>query len=268
DLYRKAGDRLNAGIESDAIGTIFQLRGRYGAALKVKTEALKNVRESGENGYWMATVLGGYGQTLALAGRGQEADEPLTQALAIARRLGNPALVAQVLAQQGDRLFYAGDVRGARTLYRQAVQAASGLADRRFRLIAELGEARTAVAGGASAAAVPTLRAVTAAAGELGLKDLVAESSLYLGQALFATKDHAAARRQLEDAISRSERLGMLSLRARSHYLLALLLTDAREDTEAARHLAAARRVLAEMTSEAKMDSLAQRSDLKPIGAE
>ncbi|RPJ72854.1 MAG: tetratricopeptide repeat protein, partial [Acidobacteria bacterium] len=126
DLYRKAGDRLNAGIESDAIGTIFQLRGRYGAALKVKTEALKNVRESGENGYWMATVLGGYGQTLALAGRGQEADEPLTQALAIARRLGNPALVAQVLAQQGDRLFYAGDVRGARTLYRQAVQAASG----------------------------------------------------------------------------------------------------------------------------------------------
>jgi len=268
DLYRGASDKLNAGIESDAIGAVFHLQGRYGAALKVKTEALKHVRESGENGYWMATVLGGYGHTLALASRVQEADQALAEALAIARRLGNQALVAQVLSYQGDRLFYAGDFRAAGALYRQSVQAASRVADVRFRLVAQLGEARAAVVGGRHAGAVARLRAVAAQAGEMGLRDLVAEASLYLGQAQLAMKDLSGARRQLEDALSRSERLGMNALRARSHYLLALTLTGAGEDAEAARHLAAARRILAEMTREAGTDSVAKRSDLQPIGAE
>jgi tetratricopeptide (TPR) repeat protein len=267
DLYRDAGDTLNVGIESDAIGSVFETQGRYGAALKVKSEALEHVRKSGESGYWMATVLGGYAHTLTLLGRAREAEEPLAQALAIGRGLGNRALVAQTLVFQGDRLYYTGDHRGAGALYRQAVESASGLSDRRLQFLARLGQARVAVESGKSATAVTSLKVMSAQAAEMGLKDIVAECALYLGQAALSRKDLAAARRQLEDALSRGERLGMRALLTRSHYLLALAGRQAGEDADAARHLAEARRLLADMAKDAKTDSVATRSDLAPIRA-
>jgi hypothetical protein len=112
---------------------------------------------------------------------------------------------------------------------------------------------------------VAALKAVSARSNEMGLKDLSAESALYLGQALLAGKDHAAARRQLQDALSRAERLGMRGLQARSHYLLALALKGQHEEADAARHLSEARRLVAEMTAEARSDGLAGRSDFAPI---
>ena len=265
ELYRGASDKLNVAIESDAIGGVFQSQGRYGASLNVKTEALKNVREAGESGYWLATLLAGYGQALTLVGRGAEADKPLAEALGIARGLGNKALLAQVALYRGDRLFYAGDPPGAARLYREAAQSASGLSDERLRLAAGLGEARAAVEGGRASGVVAALKAVSARSNEMGLKDLSAESALYLGQALLAGKDHAAARRQLQDALSRAERLGMRGLQARSHYLLALALKGQHEEADAARHLSEARRLVAEMTAEARSDGLAGRSDFAPI---
>ncbi len=273
ELYRGAGDRLNAGIESDAMGTVFQALGRYGASLNVKAEALKQVRESGENGYWLATVLGGYGQALTLAGRAAEADQPLSEALAIARRLGNRALLAQTHVYRGDRLFYSGDARGAAALYREAAKEAAGLSDRRVHLVAQLAEARAALEGGrasgaraASAAAV--LEQVSSRSGDLGLKDLVAESAVLLGEARLARREWASARRQLEEALSLAERLGMVPLQARAHYLQALAHRGTGEETDAGRHVAEARRLVAEMTKEARSEALAARSDLAPIGRE
>ncbi|RPJ83821.1 MAG: tetratricopeptide repeat protein, partial [Acidobacteria bacterium] len=267
ELYRGAGDKLNVGIESDAIGTVFQSQGRYGASLKVKSEALASVREAGEGGYWMATVLGGLGQALTLVGRAAEADKPLAEAEAIAQRLGNRALLAQIKIYQGDRLFYSGDHGGASRVYREASQAASGLSDRRVSLVARLGEAKAAVEDGRFAPAIVSLKRVAAHAGELGLKDVVAESSLYLGQALLETKAHTPARQLLDEALSRSERLGMLGLLARSHYLLGLACEGGGKDVDAARHLAEARRIVADMAKEARTEALAARSDLGPIRA-
>ena len=267
ELYRGAGDKLNAGIESDAIGTIFQAQGRYGAALKVKTEALKSVRDAGESGYWAAKVLGGYGQALTLVGRAAEAEQPLREAETIARGLGSPALVAQVLIYQGDRFFYSGDEARAGRLYREAAKQAAGLSDQRLQLVARLGEARAAIEGGRAATATVTLQEVAVKAGELGLKDVSAEGSLYIGQALLARKDWAAARRQLEDALSRAERLGMAGLQARAHFLQARAHDGAGETADAAGHMAQARRLVAEMTKEARSEALASRSDLAPISS-
>ncbi len=265
ELYRAAGDTLNVGIESEAIGTVFQAQGRYGAALKVKAEALKSVREAGEGGYWAAKVLGGYGQALTLVGRAAEADQPLGEAEAIARGLGSPAVLAQVRIYQGDRLFYSGDTHRAARLYREATKGTAALSDQRLHLVARLGEARAAVEGGSGAAAVATLKEVAARAGELGLKDLSAEASLYLGQALLARREWAAARRQLEDTLSRAERLGMVGLQARAHYLQARAHEGAGEQADAQGHMAQARRLVAEMTKEARSEALATRSDLAPI---
>jgi tetratricopeptide (TPR) repeat protein len=265
ELYRAAGDKLNVAIESDALGTVFGSQGRYGASVNVKTEAVKSVRESGESGYWMASVLGGYGQALILVGRAGEADQPLSEASAIARTLGNRALLAQIGVHQADRLFYTGDYKAAARLYREASQAAAGLGDQRLRLVARLGEARSTLEGGRPAMAVATLEALTAQAAEMGLRDLSAECALSLGQALAGVKNRTDARRHVEDALSRAERLGMLGLLARSHYVLSMVEKDRGDDAEAARHLAEARRIVADLSKEAKSGTLASRADLAPI---
>ena len=59
------------------------------------------------------------------SGRLDEAVKPLDEALALAKDLQNPTLIAQILRFQADRLFYSGDAKGAVALAEQAIQAAS-----------------------------------------------------------------------------------------------------------------------------------------------
>jgi hypothetical protein len=59
--------------------------------------------------------------------------------------------------------------------------------------------------------------------------------------------------------------LGLKGLLARSHYLLAIALRSARNEPDAVRHHAEARRVLDEMRKEAGSDDLLKRADLAAI---
>src|ERR671930_314992 len=106
DLRRSIGDARGAAIESYSLGTLFQQQGRLGAALKSKEEALKSFIDLKDRTFWMAEILGGYGDVLIDAGRGDEAAKYLDDALNLARELKNEGLVAQTLGFMGDAAFY------------------------------------------------------------------------------------------------------------------------------------------------------------------
>ena len=113
DLRRKSGDRRAAALSLYSLGTIFDVQGRFGAAVKAKEEALKTLRELKERSTWLAEMLSGYGASLSLAGRTDEAAKSLDEAMTVARELQSQNLIAQTLAFQSDRAFYAGDAKAA-----------------------------------------------------------------------------------------------------------------------------------------------------------
>lgn len=265
EFWRQADDKRGEAITSYGMGTLFVYQGRYGAALNASEEALKTLQQLQERGPWLAEIQTGYGRTLSLIGRSEEAQQHLEEALALARELGNDPLVARVLLSQGDRLFYKGDLKSARALYQNALPVASRAKDRRLTLLAKLGLAKVDVKQGRSQAALNTLRGLAREADTLGLKYLSAECSIYLGEALLKAKEYSGARRELESALRRSENMGLRALLAQSHFLLSKALPYTGDRAGARRHQQEASKLAEEMHNEARSDGLLQREDLRPI---
>ena len=268
ELRRSDGDKRGAAIESYSMGTLFEYQGRYGAALTAKDEALKTFRGLEDRGFWLGEILSGYGNTLSQIGKSDEAQKSLDEALALARELKNQALTAQTLNFQGDRFFYRGDFKNARTLFDQAQQASSRLTDRHIVLLSKLNLAKVNVKEGRSQAAIKSLRELADESTRLGLKYLSVQSSVYLGQALLDTKNYAAARRELQVALASSEKLGLRTLLAQSHYLLASVFRATGQGADASRHLTDARRILEDIRKESNSQELTTRVDLSPILAD
>src|SRR5262249_36787832 len=153
-------------------------------------------------------------------GKGEEAQKDLDEALTLARELKNQALVAQTLNFQGNAMFYRGNYNAASALYEKASQAASGATDRALGLQPRSGLAKVLVKQKRSHAAIKTLSALTEESDTLGLKYLSVECSIYLAQAQLDTKDYSRAKQTLERALATSEKLGLQTLLAQSHYLL------------------------------------------------
>ncbi len=267
DLRRSVGDTRGAALESAGMGTLFGYEGRYGAALSSEEDAIKTFRETKETGFWLAEILGGYGNALAQAGRNDDAQKSLDEALTVAAGLKNQAQVAVVLGYEGDNFFYRGDYKSAAPFYDQALQAAARTTDARLTLLAKINLARLAVQQGRSGAAVNQLRALSEKADSLGLKYLSIQCSMLLGEALTNQKQFTAAQRELEGAVTRSEKLGLRALLARSHFLLASAFDLAGDAADAAPHYSQARQIAESIQAEAKTDRIASRSDLAAIFA-
>ena len=101
----------------------------------------------------------------------------------------------------------------------------------------------------------------------MGLKYLSVECSIYHAEALMNLKSYEPARKELESAISKSEKLGLKALLAQSHYLLARDLELGGKAADAPGTLQQARKILDAIKDEAKTDSIVKRSDLSPIYA-
>jgi len=265
ELLRGAGNKRWAAIESYSVGTLFEYQGRYGAALSSKEEALKTFRDLQDRSFWMAGILAGYGNALALIGRGHEAQKSLEEGLSLARELKNQIRVAQTLNFQGNSFFYGGDFKSAKPLYQQALQVASGTTDRRLILLSKVNLAKVGVKERHPQAAVSTLKGLAQQADSLGLKYLSTECSVYLAEALLDAKDYSRARQELEAALRRSQKLGLRTLLAQSHYLLATVLHRTGNRADASRHYADARRILEEIHKDAGTDIVLKRADLSPI---
>ena len=186
----------------------------------------------------------------------------------MARELKNEPLIGQNLNFQGDSFFYRGEFGPAKASYQQALQVASKTTDRRLILISKFNLAKVAVKQGRSREGVATLRALAGQADNLGLKYLSLECSVYLGEALINSKDFARALPELDRTKDMSDKLGLLTLQAKSQYLLATALRLTGKGAEASRQYAGARRTLDEIRKEAKSDDILKRADLGPMYAE
>jgi eukaryotic-like serine/threonine-protein kinase len=267
DLRRSVGDNRSAAIESASMGTLFGYQGRYGAALSSEEDALKTFRETRENDFWLAEILGDYGNALAQVGRSEDAQKSLDEALTVARGLKNQAQVAAVLGYEADNFYYRGDYKSAAPLYDQALPAALHTSDAQLTLLAKVNLAKLAVKQGRTSAAVSQLRALSEQADATGLKYLSIQCSVALGEALTNARNYVLAQRELESAVTRSEKLGLRALLAQSHFLLGRTLELSGHAADAATHYAQARQVAVSIQEESKSDRIVSRSDLGPIFA-
>jgi len=268
DLHRGAGDKRRAASDSYGLGALYGHQGRYGAALNSKEEAVKAFRGLQDHSPTMAEILSGYGGALAEAGRWEEAQKTLNEALSLARELKSQPVIAQTLNFQGDNALYRGDSKLAQALYGQALETASRTKDRDQVLTSKIGLAKVALGEGRSREAASKLKSLTQEADSLGLQYLSVECSVDLAEALVNAKDYSGARRELEPALTKAEKLGLRTLLAEDHYLLATAFRATGNGTEATSHYREALRLLDEMRKEAGAEKVIERADLKPIYTE
>jgi len=265
DLRRSAGDKRWAAIESSSLGTLFGDQGRYGAALSAQEDALKTLRELQDRSIWLPQILGWYGNALAQLGRSDDAQKSLEEAMNVARELKNLAPTPEIRTYQGDNAFYRGDYQAAAALYDEALKAASHASDLDLIQVTKFNVAKVAVRQGRFQSAASLLGKLSESADSIGLKYVSVECSIYHADALMNLKSYEPARKELESAIDKSEKLGLRALLAQSHYLLARDLELSGKAADAPEHYKQARKILDEIQKEAKTDSIVKRSDLSPI---
>jgi len=267
DLRRRSGDKRGAAIESSSLGALFSLQGRYGAALSSQQDALKTMRDIQAQGFWLADVLGFYGEALAQVGRTDEAEKSLQEALSIAREQKDGDLIAELLGFDGDNAFYRGDYQAAASLYDQALQQASHITDPQMILTSKINAARVAVKQGHFQAAARSLRALAQQADKMGLQYSSTECSVYLGEALIGMKTYSPAQSELASALDSSERLGLQSFLAQGHFLLGQALVAMGHAGEATSQYQQARKIADGIQKDAQTAAITKRSDLSPIFA-
>jgi serine/threonine protein kinase/tetratricopeptide (TPR) repeat protein len=264
ELRRTSGDRRGAAIESYSIGTIFDDQGRYGAAIKSKEEALTSYRDLKQKDMWLGEILSGVGRSLSLGGRMDDAAKHLDEAMGLARNLNNPTLIAQTTRFQADRLYFAGDIKGANRLAEQASQAASRASDRSLALLAQAQVAMTAAAMQATPALAAKLATLAQDADTLGLKSLAVECTVQRAEALFKLGNREDARREAERAIAQAETFGFRLSLARAHFLRGEALRQS-GSAEARTEYSAALRLLDEIKGEEGSQNVATRADFGPM---
>jgi serine/threonine protein kinase/tetratricopeptide (TPR) repeat protein len=265
DLRRSMNDARGAAIESYSLGTLFIYQGRFGAAVNAKQDALKTFRDLKDKTFWMAEMLGGYGEALVLAGRDKEAGTYLDEALSLSRDLKNDGMVAQTLDFQGDSAFYRGDSNSALSFYEQALQAALRSKEPDKILIAKIDLAKVEVQEGRGKTAINSLRPLIQQADGLGLKFMSVESSIFLADAMIQARDAAGARQELERALLRSDKLGLKPLSARAHFLLATIARESGNNSEAQGGYRGVVQLLDDMRKEPGADKILQRVDFKAM---
>jgi tetratricopeptide (TPR) repeat protein len=263
-LWRKAGDVQNAAAEYNEMGLVFLYQARMGAAVDAMQDAVKSLRDAGQHNRDFAEFLANLADGLAQAGRGSESAKLLEEAAGLARELKNPALESTVLTAQGNVRLYAGDLKGAKTFFEQALRAASQGTEKEKTLTAKMNLANVALAEGHPQGALRDLRAVSEQASAMGLQYLSLQSSLSLAEAQVKIKDYSGAKDQLDRLLGTSERLGTRVLTAKIDYWAASSMR-ATGNSEAGARYGQTLSLLDSLKKEAGSEHLLDRADLRAI---
>jgi eukaryotic-like serine/threonine-protein kinase len=261
DLRRKDGDRAGEAIETFSIGTIYDDQGRFGSAVKWKEDALTLFRDLKRRDTWLAEILGGVGQSLALSGRTEDAVKYLDEAMSLARELGNQDVIAAATAAQADRLYYSGDVKGAYNLAEQAVQAAGASKNRERVLRAQAIRALADASLRPSQDSASRLATLSREADALGFKALAVECSIHRADTLWKLGDRARARPEAKHALEQAEVFGLRLSLAKAHLVHARTVRDRGGDC------AAASRIFDAIKAEPGSEDLLKRFDLAELSA-
>ncbi len=265
DLWRSLKDARGVAITAYALGEMFDYQGRYGAAINSKEGAFKTFQELKEKTADTVEITGGYGESLVLAGRGDEAKTYLNDALNLAHELKSDAMVSEAFVFQGDAAYFASDLKSARASYEQALAAANRSKEPERILLANVALARIVAKEGPPAQAIASLRPLQQQADELGLQNISVECSLSTAEAMIRRHDNARAKQVLERALLRADKVGLKPLSARAHYLLGNALRTSGNQAEAQRHYRDAVQLLDAMRKEAGAEKILQRSDFKTM---
>jgi len=266
-LRRETSDQKGAAIESSGMGVVFAYQGRYGAAISAQQDAYKGFQESKEQGSIATDILLNYGNALALAGRGEEAEKYLADALNLAREQKSDPQIAAALSYQGDDAFYRGDFGAAAKLYVDALRVGTKAGDTEVILRTKISMVRLAVQQGRYSSALANLRGLGEEADSLGLKYLSIVCLLLRGEALIGTRDYAGAEKELKSAVLRSEKLGLRVLQAQAHYQLGHALELAGDKSAAVAEYQEAKGRAAEILKDAQTEAVKKRSDLASVFA-
>ncbi len=265
ELHRSMDDARGAAVDSYTLGTMFDYQGRFGDAVNSKQEALQTFQGLKDKTTWMADVQSGYGESLVLAGRGEEAKTHLSEALDLARQLKNDGLVAQTLGFQGDAAYYRGDSKTARSLYDQALQVAIRSKEPDRILAAKVNLAEVTLQEGQAQQAVGSLRQLMQQADEQGVPNVSVECQIYMADAMIRNHDNAHAQQELKRALLRTEKIGLKPLSAKAHFLLANALRESGNQPEAQGEYRSTLNLLDEMRKQPGADKILQRSDFKAM---
>jgi len=268
EVARGAGDKSLVALTSDGMARLFELQGRIGAALSADQDAVKNIQDLQQQTGDSAQIQAHYGIALALAGRFEDAQKNLDAAVTVARSLKNDALISTVLNLQGERLFYEGDLSAARSAFDQALQSASKQKGPALTMQIKLNQARVDVYQNRGATAANNLKTLIKSADAEGMTYFSLQCSLYLGRALFQSKNYPQSQQTLETVFRRAQDQGMKSLLPEAHYWLAQTLRATGAKAEADIHMQQAQKLLQDLKSESHSDDILKRQDLKPIAQE
>ena len=265
DLHRGMDDQRGAAVDSYTLGIMFDYQGRFGAAVNSKQDALTTFQNMKDKTTWMADIQGGYGESLVLAGRGEEAKSYLSDALNLARELKNDGLVAQTLGFQGDAAYYRGDSKSARAFYDQALQAAARSKEPDRILTAKVNLAEVALQEGQAQPAAALLRQLMQQADEQGVPNVSVECQIYMAEAMIRGRDNAHAQQELGRALLRADKIGLKPLSARAHFLLGTVLRESGTQADAQQEYRNTLNLLDDMRKEPGADKILQRSDFKAM---
>jgi serine/threonine protein kinase/tetratricopeptide (TPR) repeat protein len=265
EIRRNSGDQNGMAINSSGLGDLFTLQGKYGSALSALQQSLKEFQQTNDHTWLMVEARGRYGNTLSEVGRWDEGQKSLEDALKLAIEIKNNTILHNVLDQLGDSYFYRGVYGIAGKQYEKALQVATKLKSRGLLANSRFNLAKLDVVQGRSASAIPVLRKQVAEFDSLGLKAGAVQSSIYLAEALLATKKPAEAQQELDRTMKLAGKLGLLVEQARAHYLMGQALDKLGKSNQAAPQYREAVRILESISKEDGASHISDRSDLKDI---
>ena len=265
DVYRTANDQHGVAMASDAMARLFAAQGRYDAALHSMQDAVNLLRQSKEMTWLTVEAIGGWGDLLAQVGRAPEGKASLDEALNDARQIKDDAYTAMATNWLGDFYYYQGDYSNARAQYAQAEAIAAKTTDKEMQLRSKVNVAKADLALGHTAAVVPVLKKLAQDADGIGLKADSVECSVYLTQALLATKNDAAAQQTLTLAQARAENLGLRILQAKADSLDAALAAIGGKTAQAQRNQLEVKRILDAISKEDGAAKVVDRADIEAL---
>ncbi len=264
EIRRGTNDQRGAALESESMALIFAAQGRYSAALGSMQEALKVFQQLKERTFFTVEIMAGLGGILAEAGRGDEGQKNIEDALALAQEIKNDSVASLALNWLGDVYFYKGDYKAAEQQYARALQTATHAGNREQVLRSKVNLVKVDIEQGHSKSSVAALGKVNEDADSAGLRALSVECSAYLGRVLAEKKD-GKAQAELERALARAEKLDLRVLQAKVHYWIAGSLSQRGENKLATPHFREVERILEAISKEDGSAKILERADLQPI---
>jgi eukaryotic-like serine/threonine-protein kinase len=265
DNARAAADQNVIARESSSLGALFATQGKYDAALSSLQDSVQGYRQIGDRTWYFAETQARYGDLLSQVGRGEEGQKQLEEALKFAAGVKNDNVMAETLNWLGDSYFYRGDYAPARQQYAKAATVADKAKIREQVAVSRFGLARLDAMQGHAAAAIPVLQKLVRDSDAVGLKALSVQASTYLAQAFYAANKPDAALQELDRALNRAEKMGLLVEQARAHYLMGRTLDKTGKRNQATPQFREAVRTLESISKQNGAARLLERADLKDI---